>query len=409
MKPFALLRSASLRLQDEDFAATLPQAPAKPRKSIEGRLFSWAAHVSTRLPSAFGALEVHAVRDPEGDGSGVVFVRERFERKAMEELADDTRSLRPRMGEAPYLPHLHVAIVVYFEAVELSVEVPSRAWVDLENLRARLANPAALLELTSSLELLPEAFELVCPGGAPVLANRATADELRALCEKARADQTALRILWRIPKATVVAFPEDLGDALEDALHAISTVTKLVAWAQDNDLLGLAMRFEAQQMRKLRDGTEHDTSVPSERPTRRATREHDPWKSLTRDEARDLRAERERDPQSFAGRSADKVAPEPEPARRPLPPRLERKILRRAPRLFDVDPHAAIEKGSRVQVLAGPFSGRVGQVVEMFASGEAKVSMGLLVTRVSRADLVACAPKGARRTALPSSHRKLPR
>ena len=402
MKPFALLRSASLRLQDEDFAATLPQAPAKPRKSIEGRLFSWAAHVSTRLPSAFGALEVHAVRDPEGDGSGVVFVRERFERKAMEDLADDTRSLRPRMGEAPYLPHLHVAIVVYFEAVELSVEVPSRAWVDLENLRARLANPAALLELTSSLELLPEAFELVCPGGAPVLANRATADELRSLCEKARADQTALRILWRIPKATVVAFPEDLGDALEDALHAISTVTKLVAWAQDNDLLGLAMRFEAQQMRKLRDGTEHDTSVPSERPTRRATREHD--------EARDLRAERE--PQSFVARPGAKEQPgaaEPEPARRSLPPRLERKILRRAPRLFDVDPHAAIEKGSRVQVLAGPFSGRVGQVVEMFASGEAKVSMGLLVTRVSRADLVACAPKGARRTALPSSHRKLPR
>jgi len=397
MKTIALLRSASLRLQDEDFAATLPQAPAKPRKSIEGRLFSWAGNVATRLPPGFGALEVHAVRDPEGDGSGVVFVRERFARKAMEDIAEDTRSLRPRMGEAPYLPHLHVAIVVYFEAVELSVEVPSRAWVDLENLRARLANPSALLELTSALELLPEAFELVCPGGKPVPAHRATADELRALCDKARADQTALRILWRIPKAVVVAFPEDLGDALEDALHAISGVTKLVAWAEDNDMLGLVMRWEAQQMRRLRDGdehAEHEQAIPSERPARRPTRGDD--------EPRHRREDRE--PLSFAAPPPAKL-PEPEPLRRALPPRLERKILRRAPRLFDVDPHAEIEKGTRVQVLAGPFSGRVGEVVELFASGDAKVAMGLLVTRVGRADLVACAPK-ARRTALPSSHRK---
>lgn len=388
-------RSASLRLQDEDFAATLPQAAAKPRKSIEGRLFSWAGHVATRLPAALGALEVHAVRDPEGDGSGVVLVRERFARKTMEDLAEDTRTLRPRMGEAPYLPHLHVAIVVYFEAVELSVEVPSRAWVDLENLRARLADPAALLELTSALELLPDAFELVCPGGKPILAQRATADELRALCEKARADQSAFRIVWRIPKAVVVGFPDDFGDALEDALHAISTVTKLVAWAEDNDVLGLVTRWEARQMRKFRDA-EHESIVPSERPQRRPVRDDD------EDRLRD-----EREPPSFAVPPPSRV-PEPELPRRVPPPRLERKILRRAPRVFDVDPHGAIEKGTRVQVLAGPFSGRVGEVVELSGAGFAKVSLGLLVTRVATSDLVACAPK-ARRTALPSSHRKLPR
>jgi len=109
MNPRALPRSASLRLADDDFAATLPQAPTKARRSLEGRLFSWAAEAAAHLSERFGPLEVHAVRDPDGDGSGVVFVRERFARTTVEELAEDTRSLRPRMGEAPYLPHLHVA------------------------------------------------------------------------------------------------------------------------------------------------------------------------------------------------------------------------------------------------------------------------------------------------------------
>ncbi len=413
----AMARSASLRLTDEDFAATLPQAPAKARKSIEGRLFSWAADVATRLPSRFGALEVHAVRDPEGDGSGVVFVRERFARKTLEDLAEDTRSLRPRMGEAPYLPHLHVALVVYFEAVELRIEVPARAWVDLENLRARLADPSALLELTSALELLPEAFEIVSrPGPAqPVLAQRATADDLRERCETARADQTSFRVQWRIPKATVVGFPEDLGDALEDALYALSSVTKLVAWAADNDVLGIVTRWEARRERRFRDLQDGQVPVPSERPVRRGSKSADE----EADEASERTTRREaRAPASEVGKSptsereGERERERDSGGARPMllgsAGRIERKILRRAPRLFDVDPHAPIEKGTRVQVLSGPFAGRVGAVMDLFPTGDAKVTLGLLVTHVARGDLVACAPKGAGRAPLPSSHRRLP-
>ncbi|HRH00136.1 MAG TPA: hypothetical protein PLR99_28010, partial [Polyangiaceae bacterium] len=189
MNPRALPRSASLRLADDDFAATLPQAPTKARRSLEGRLFSWAAEAAAHLSERFGPLEVHAVRDPDGDGSGVVFVRERFARTTVEELAEDTRSLRPRMGEAPYLPHLHVALLVYLEAVELRIDLPARAWVDAENLRARLADPGGLLELMSALESLPEVFELLCfpagpAAGGALCAQRATADDLRELSER---------------------------------------------------------------------------------------------------------------------------------------------------------------------------------------------------------------------------------
>jgi hypothetical protein len=395
MKPYALLRSASLRLLDEDFAATLPQAPTKPRKAVEGRLFSWAADVVTRLSDRFGALEVHAVRDPDGDGSGVVFVRERMARKRLEDLAEDERSLRPRMGEAPYLPHLHVALVVYFEAVELRIDLPARAWVDAENLRARVADPTSLLELTSALEVLPESFEIACvPGERALPAHLATPDELREFCERARTDPSSFRVRWRIPKSVVLGFTEDLGDALEDALYALSAVTKLVAWAEDNDVLGLVTRREARRERE-RDPEDDRAAVPSERPARRPVRDDEPRAKRT---FREPRTEVPPEPK----------ATENERPSRSVPVRLERKILRRAPRLFDVDPQAPVEKGARVQVLAGPFAGRVGEVVELFATQEAKVALGLLVTRVPVADLVACAPKGSGRSPLPSSHRKLP-
>ncbi|MFO0643295.1 MAG: hypothetical protein U0183_28980 [Polyangiaceae bacterium] len=391
MKSPAVPRSAPLRLSDEDFVATLPQSPARARKSIEGRLFSWGAQVASRLSERIGAVEVHAVRDPEGDGSGVVFVRERFARKTLEELAEGTRTLRPRMGEAPYLPHLHVALVVYFEAIELRVEVFARAWVDLENLRARLADPTALLELTSALELLPEAFEISAPGMPAVPAHRATAEDLRAVCERARVEQSAFRIRFRIAKADVVSFKDDIGEALEDAVTAISSVGKLVAWADDNDVLGLLARFEARRERHAKDEPEDDTSpVPSERPARRPPRDDEP------------RTRRERP--SLVPKAS---AAEPERVYSAPPARIERRIPRRPPRMLDTDPTAPVERGARVHVLSGPFSGREGHVVDLSATGEAKVSMGLLVTRVPVSELVVCAPKGKRRTTLPSSHRKL--
>ncbi len=407
MDPNSFPPSAALRLTREDFAATRPDAPARQRKAVESRLFTWAGEVTYRLAARFGAFEVHAVRDPDGEGSGVVFVRALFARKALEELAEESRPLRPRMGEAPYLPHLHVALVVYEEALELRVDVPARAWADIENLRARLADPGALLELISSLELLPEAFELAeVPGPPPCPAHLVSGDELRARVESARANQASLRILWRIPREVVLGFTEDLGEALEDALFALLSAAKLIAWADDNDALGLRARAEGRRQRpvfrdEFRDegGAGRAFAVPSERAPRRPPRDEE-----------ELRPRRARDQEEAASEAAPSVPPGELKARslRPVPARLARKILRRASRAFDVDPSQPVEKGTHVQVLAGPFAGRAGIVFELDGKGEARVMLGLLTTRVAVRFLVPCSPRGAGRPQLSSSHRKNP-
>jgi ribosomal protein L24 len=64
-----------------------------------------------------------------------------------------------------------------------------------------------------------------------------------------------------------------------------------------------------------------------------------------------------------------------------------------------------IEKGTRVQVLTGPFRGKLGVVQEIEPGGVARVMLGLLATHVDTKDLIAAA-EGKDRPALASSHRK---
>jgi hypothetical protein len=64
----------------------------------------------------------------------------------------------------------------------------------------------------------------------------------------------------------------------------------------------------------------------------------------------------------------------------------------------------ALERGSHVRVLAGPFAGKVGIVKEVDGKGRAEVMLGLLATRIDLVDL--SASSGSRRPTLSSSHRK---
>ncbi|HEY6459214.1 MAG TPA: KOW motif-containing protein, partial [Polyangiaceae bacterium] len=66
---------------------------------------------------------------------------------------------------------------------------------------------------------------------------------------------------------------------------------------------------------------------------------------------------------------------------------------------------APIEKGTRVRVLEGPFSGKAGAVQELDGKGGARVLLGLLAVRLDVKDLVACT-EGRERPLLSSSHRK---
>ena len=68
-----------------------------------------------------------------------------------------------------------------------------------------------------------------------------------------------------------------------------------------------------------------------------------------------------------------------------------------------VDTKAPVDRGARVQVLDGPFAGKVGVVKELDGKGGARVMLGLLAAHLDVKDLAVAA---ARRPVLGSSHRR---
>ncbi|MEO8874254.1 MAG: KOW motif-containing protein [Polyangiaceae bacterium] len=69
----------------------------------------------------------------------------------------------------------------------------------------------------------------------------------------------------------------------------------------------------------------------------------------------------------------------------------------------NVDTKTVVDRGSRVQVLAGPFLGKLGIVQELDGKGGARVMLGLLAAHLDVKDL---AVTSARRPVLGSSHRR---
>ncbi|HEV3193438.1 MAG TPA: KOW motif-containing protein, partial [Polyangiaceae bacterium] len=76
-----------------------------------------------------------------------------------------------------------------------------------------------------------------------------------------------------------------------------------------------------------------------------------------------------------------------------------------SPRGAKANVGAPIDRGARVRVLEGPFSGKVGVVQELDGKGGARVMLGLLAVRLEEKYLTVHA-QGVRRPILTSSHRK---
>jgi hypothetical protein len=223
------------------------------------------------------------------------------------------------------------------EYVEISVDLsPAEAAI----VRARIADPAAALELTKSLEALPEQFAIGLAGDevrAP--ASSTSTGRLRELLDRAEREQRTLRIGWSVPRdAASAGLPEGrlLEEQLEGAAAALGAVVAVLA------------------------------------------------PQLGRSAARSHARSKKRGP-------ASKPA---EDGTSPAPPGRGRNL---GDRVF--------EKGARVRVLEGPFSGKVGIVHEADAKGGVRVMLGLIAVRVDVRDLARFA-EGRSRPVLSTSHRK---
>ncbi len=358
---------------------------------------------------------------PRAIAQRVLFVRDSYARSFVPRTEPELDPLRS---------HAYLALTIDSVHVAVSLEVCPEAEADVKNTRARIADPTALLELTSMLELMPDEFAIGVIG-VPSFprAQTASADDIRALLDDSQRNRRPLWMGWSVKREIALAHHDEIDELLADAIVALGHVYKLVAWAPDNDLIA-ATRRGAWRARRARAEERRERGREERRTRRKGVLKGPVRKEGSRREREDVRrilsaAEREaatgptsrrgsgpsphahHDEKNPESSHHDRERPLKDAARMALP---RRPILptslraRGAPTSNDVDPSLPIEKGAKVRVLAGPFANRLGIVQEINVKGRARVRLGLLVATIDMKDL-AVSSEGAR-PMLASSHRR---
>jgi hypothetical protein len=248
-----------------------------------------------------------------------------------------------------------------------------------------LTEPVRALELTTALEALPEQFTMGLGGGAcaPAVAC-ATTDHIRALLEDVEREQRPLWLGWSIDREVAVAHAALLDEQLEDAVVVLAPVLLLLSPSIDGAGASAAARAPVRRERRDRSRADDEGRSAKRRDRERDSREH------------------ERTPEPEADRS-DAYPPVQLPRR--TPSAKGRAGDRKRGSLPRSSRGAPLDKGTRVRVLDGPFSGKVGVVQELDGKGGARVMLGLLAVRVDVRDLSRC-ESGRDRPVLSTSHRK---
>jgi transcription antitermination factor NusG len=406
--------NAPLSLGASDFESYLPEratsnAYTRARLELKQRMLAWAKAIVSRLGELGIAVDVtgsdehpNVRNNRRVECQRIFFWRGPEARAELERLIDRKRTLAAALGDpSPHKSHAYLGLKIDSTHVDVSIEVHAEAWVDLRNLRARVDDAGRALELTTALEALPEQYAIgLATDANPAPANGIGTDAIRALLDRCESERAPLWLGWRVPRELAVQHAELLADQLGDAIVALGPVYKLLAWAPDNDLLVLDREWDAARAEKAKAHAE-------------AERERAEWESKREGERRVKKEKPERRPRhreeerSQQGRGVAPAQREPAapalPKRAPLPARA-RPVSRQA-RVTEIDPSAPIEKGTKVQVMAGPFAGKLGVVQELDGKGGARVMLGLLALRLEVKDLVASA-EGRDRPALTSSHRR---
>ncbi|MBX3232717.1 MAG: hypothetical protein KIT84_43925 [Labilithrix sp.] len=412
--------TGALKLTSADFDAFLeprgtparhpqPSAAAQ-RRVLRERIESWARLLASRLADM--ALPVEVVVPDEVEqhlSSGaprtiaqrVMFVRDAFARSSVPRTEPELDPLRS---------HAYLALTIDSVHVAVSLELNPEAEADVKNLRARIADPTALLELTTLLEMMPDEFAIGVLG-VPHFprAQNATAEDIRALLDDSQRSRRPLWMGWSVKREMALAHANEIDELLADALVAIALAYKLIAWAPDNDLID-ATRRGAWRARRARAEERRERGREERRQRRQSVRKGPVRKEGTRREREDAR--RRIEPEAIPSKRSDEVREEaaktkqaaPAPPRRPILPTSLRARGARAAATEVAAPSHAIEKGTKVRVLAGPFSNRLGVVEELAPKERARVRLGLLVTTLDLKDLAPAADGS--RPMLASSHRR---
>ncbi len=265
------MTSSPLALTDRDFDAYLPEkatsnAFTRPRLEVKQRALGWARNVTARLAEQGFGVEVHATDEHPSlrnrrrvEAQWVFFWRDAVARGELDQLLDRTRPIAEAIDDpSPFERHAFLGLRIDASAVEVCFAVHPEAKVDIDNLRARLAEGSEHLaeELAKALHALPDQFEIRAGGeqgeGTRLPCGAASPGQIAEVLARCASENVPLWIGWRVPRETALAHAEILDEQLEDAVLALFPVYRLIAWSRDNDHIGIEREIAGLQKEQAR-------------------------------------------------------------------------------------------------------------------------------------------------------------
>jgi hypothetical protein len=281
---------------------------------------------------------------------------------------------------------------------------------------ARLSDAAHALSLSAALEALPEQFVVqLGEDDAPLQAPHLSMDDLRRRFAGGVTAGRPLWIGWSVARDLALEHAALLDEQLEDALAALAGVYELLAGDADGEAGDKSRGSRESHLRKggnaavhlrAKHRGGHETAGREEERERRPSSSTSPNRranARAREERRDLEADADGELESDVPTDASSRAAKSDDMKAAPRAMFRRRTLRAIGSKNDSS--LPIERGSRVRVLEGPFSGKIGVVQELDGKGGARVMLGLLAVRLEVKNLTTHA-QGRYRPVLSSSHRK---
>jgi hypothetical protein len=342
------------------------------------------------------------------DRQFIFFSRGKQEREDLERLLDHDRSLASTlMDPTPYFKYAFLCLCASGDGFETAVKLHWRAWVDRDNLLARLEEGDERESFIELVSTLPEEYTFAVEGGPPRPVTEMDDAVLGEVLEAFRSTERMLTIGLAVDPERAEELGADLVGVASVAFMLLLPVYEALSWSGEDDFISLsereqaideARRAVAEQHKQEREAFE---SLKRERRQEQARRfeedraeklDHQAYRQEVRRAARAAaRRAAEEEAEREAARKLEAVeptpAPEPPPEKPQKPPPPKPRPARRGRPRPEARGPFEVKQGARVEIATGVLEGKWGVVQEVDHRGQAKVVLGSLVTRVAVGDL----------------------
>lgn len=259
------------RLTDADFDAYLPakwrsNVYNRERLDAKHRLVPLAAALrpaltgtdGTELETSWSIEHPHLVNRKQVEAQHLYFSRGEAARRGLDTIIDRARGVASLLDDrTPQRSHVHLAVSLHSDRVEVALRLHSEATVDSQNLLRRCQDPYEFDHLAGLVAALPAGYVGgVTPGLVPARAlDRVTLQEqLRGLSATSQQGASLLAFVRTRTRPEALDAGTDITSLLAGDLAALLPLYRFLAWSRDNDFVSVKQALEQTQSERRQKG-----------------------------------------------------------------------------------------------------------------------------------------------------------